>query len=746
MNWGNVKLIFIRELRDQLRDRRTIFTVAVLPILLYPLLGMSFFQVLQFMKQHPSRVLVMGVESLPPSPPLIEYEKPGAPRIPLELFDSADEQKLIQLEVRPLPNGPVAFAAAKRIARAEIDAEAFDLVMVFPPDFAEQLAKARQAAVAGVKAAVTFPQPYLCYNTAKEKSDFAERRISKVFERWSESRRNESLIAQDVAPESVRLLQVQRADVAKPEQRKARLWSKILPFVLLIWALTGAFYPAVDLCAGEKERGTLETLLSSPAGRKEIVGGKLLAIMVFSSVTSLLNLTSMGVTGSLIASRLADLGDEGPFALGPPSLAAMAWLLLAVVPISAMFSAAALAVAALARSSKEGQYYLMPLLMICMPLMIIPLLPAAEIDLGGALIPVTGMMLLLRTLMEGRYAEALLYALPVLGVTAGCCWMCVRWAVDQFNNESVLFRESEQFDMRSWLKSVLRDRKDTPTVSLALMCGVLLLIIHFFANLMSEPPTSWQGFVTSTLVSQLAFIATPALLMTIMLTRNPVATLSLRPPRPIALLAVAGLAIAVHPVAMILKQAVLTLYEPNDAMAETLTQMSRLIEQAPLGWLLLAFAVMPALCEELAFRGFILSGLRHSGHKWGAIITTAALFGVIHGMLQQSLIAAALGVILGFVAVQTGSIVACMVFHIMHNSLMLLVTRYLPQRQDEWWANRVARFEPGGEFHYQVWVVAAGGLATILILMYLRQLPWKLTEEEGRQRALESQARQYHAA
>ena len=82
--------------------------------------------------------------------------------------------------------------------------------------------------------------------------------------------------------------------------RRAAFWSKVLPFVVFIWALTGAFYPAVDLCAGEKERGTLETLLSSPAERSEIVMGKLLTIMGFSSATSLLNLLSMAITGTAV--------------------------------------------------------------------------------------------------------------------------------------------------------------------------------------------------------------------------------------------------------------------------------------------------------------------------------------------------------------------------------------------------------------------------------------------------------------
>jgi sodium transport system permease protein len=79
--------------------------------------------------------------------------------------------------------------------------------------------------------------------------------------------------------------------------------------------------------------------------------------------------------------------------------------------------------------------------------MMLPMLPATELDLGTSLIPVTGVLLLLRSLIEGRYAEAAIYAPPVIAVTGVGCLLAVRWAVDQFNNESVLFRESERFEL-----------------------------------------------------------------------------------------------------------------------------------------------------------------------------------------------------------------------------------------------------------------------------------------------------------
>ena len=96
----------------------------------------------------------------------------------------------------------------------------------------------------------------------------------------------QNLLAGRVPANVARPFQVKSLDVAEPRQQDAAVWAKILPFVLFIWALTGAFYPAVDLCAGEKERGTLETLLSSPALRSEIVWGKLLTVMTFSIATA----------------------------------------------------------------------------------------------------------------------------------------------------------------------------------------------------------------------------------------------------------------------------------------------------------------------------------------------------------------------------------------------------------------------------------------------------------------------------
>ena len=104
-----------------------------------------------------------------------------------------------------------------------------------------------------------------------------------MLDAWKTQIVRENLLASRVPANVAKPFELKPRDVAERHQQQALVWSKILPFVLFIWALTGAFYPAVDLCAGEKERGTLETLLSSPALRIEIVWGKLLTVMTFSA-------------------------------------------------------------------------------------------------------------------------------------------------------------------------------------------------------------------------------------------------------------------------------------------------------------------------------------------------------------------------------------------------------------------------------------------------------------------------------
>lgn len=742
MNWQNVRWILSREIRDQLRDRRTLFVVLVLPILLYPLLGTTFFQISQFMREQTTSVLVVGAPDLADLPPLFENG-----RFADRLFTDPDKARLLEIHfASEAGNAAAESSDSQAEARRAVTAGEYAAAVYFPPDFANRLEAFRQAIqqrAQGTQAdgpqepptetdvPLQIPSPEIIYTTANEKSQITFARVSELLRRWTEEIGQTNLQASGVPPAAAKPFEVETADVADATGLQgAAVWSKILPVLLLIWAMTGAFYPAVDLCAGEKERGTLETLLSSPAERSEIVLGKLLTIMLFSMVTAMLNLVSIAVTGWLVLAKLPGLG--------PPPMIAAVWLLLALVPVSALFSALCLALAAFARSTKEGQYYLVPLLLITMPLTVLPMSAGVELTLGNSLIPVSGVVLLLRNALEGNYWLALQYSPPVVAVTLACCYLAIRWAVEQFNSESVLFRESERLDVGLWLRHLMLDRQPTPTAAAALLCGVLILVVKFFMNFAMPQPADFRQFAMTTAVLQLAVIAMPALLMAIMFTSSPREALLLRRPRGLTLAAAAGLAVVLHPVLYKLQEAVMRLYPVSEDMQQALAGLGEMFRDVPFWQVILLMALLPAVCEELAFRGFILSGFRHLGHKWRAITFSAIFFGLTHGILQQSLIATLTGILIGLVAVQSGSILPGILFHLIHNSLAIASTQLGSETFERFpLLQHVARLGQDGELVYTWPAVLASGLLSLALLVWFDRLPHPKSAEEEQQEILD---------
>ena len=695
MKWKNVKLIFRRELRDQLRDRRTLFTVAIMPLVLYPLMGMAMLQVAQFMREYPTKVWIVGAENMPTEPAFLvedginpEFVTPEEQKlIQLNASDGSDAefQKIIKL-LREQDDIPSGTALVDELIKREMKKRGFDVAVIIPspivlPESPERRAKnlesdddADSSLVANESTELPETSIYVFLNSANDKSRMGAERFGTALQKWKIKSVKQTLASHDVPLSLVTGVGITNADLADQVGKQAAAWSKILPFIIMIWSLTGAFYPAIDLCAGEKERGTFETLLSSPAGRSEIAIGKLLTVISFSMATSILNLLSMGFTGLFVVSRMGpEMGGGLP--LGAPPLASIGWLLLALIPISALFSAVALAAAAFARSSKEGQYYLVPLMMISMPLMMVPMLPAAQLDFGTSLIPVSGLMLMLRGLIEGQYAECAKFAGPVCAVTLTCCWLSIRWVVSQFNSETVLFPASERVSIGSWFKYVMSERDQLPSIGSAILCGVVILVAKFFIGFVVQAPGSFNSFAIQTVIILVATVAVPAIMMALVLTRNPILSLRLRgcslPMASAAILA----AICLNPLMTWFTGLVMQVYPPSGDLVQLERVVSNILTSAPGMWaIILVFAVAPAVLEEIAFRGFILSGLQSLRSKWQAILITSLLFGIAHGVIQQTVITFFVGMILGVIAVQTRSIIPCILFHLTHNSLAVLLS------------------------------------------------------------------------
>jgi sodium transport system permease protein len=715
MRWSIIRLICLRELRDQLRDRRTLFMIAVLPVLLYPLAGFGVMQLAMGFLQEQNTIGIQGAENLPPwSPNCMAFSparalswfavtppQPGAPLSGLEritstiawlegrwylpvqdypplLVENGDKLRFstFYLEnatenqaftVRTYDN---LVSPAKspdqglldRVDRTPLDERQVDLLIIVPPEFRAELEKNGH------------PSLFVLTREKDDRSRLVYGRLSKILGRWKKHLKEVRLLRRGLAYDFDEAFEIKDTDANSSPSKRANedLFNalvRIFPFVLVMWSLAGALYPAVDLCAGEKERGTMETLLISPASREEIVWGKFLTIWIFSAATALLNLLSMGFTTWQYASLL----PHDTFQLGP-----LLWGVALLMPLSAFFSAICLAVGAYARSSKEGQYYLMPLFLITMPLIFLTLAPGVELNPFYSMVPITGVALLLQKLMTTVPDRTLwLYFITVLAPMVLYSWLALGWAIEQFKREEVLFREAERLDIGLWIRHLLREKEILPNTSFALFCfGVILGLQWFSLSLGINMPLLVRAWIT-----QLAFVAAPPLFMTLLLTSWPRQGLALRRPAWWSLPAAVVLAFLMAPPLAELSLLVLQQFPIVKATLDQqgpLTEELRVITTSGLDlWLVrgkyfLVLAILPAFCEELAFRGFILTGLGRRFRPGTAIFLSSFLFAIYPMSVIQFLPYFLLGLVLAVLVIRGNSILPAIAMRLIYNSLLVV--------------------------------------------------------------------------
>ena len=771
MNWRNIRLIFLREVRDQLRDRRTLFMVAVLPLLLYPVLGIAMVQMMTTFHEEMRTVVVLGADDLP-EPRLIEGERFVAGyfenpldaqklRVVTDSHPPADlEPELAELlkaaeEMRPLIDelgaltGRIARAqrtgdpAAGELAALEgrqkelrgtigdwFNRSPVQVLIVIPAGYGERIADLNEWLADRSRPLVqapAAPQPVLLENAAIDKSAIASGRVREALRNWEKQLLQLRLEQAQLPPSLHTPFDATNVDLAEEDQFAASVWSKLFPTLLVIMAVTGAFYPAIDVGAGEKERGTMETLLICPATRTEIVTGKFLTVMLFSLATALLNLLSMGFTGKYML-QMSGASSVSSFNISAPPTSALVWLVVLAVPVSALFSALSLAFAMFAKSSKEGQYYLTPLLMVSIGLTMFCLNPAVEISPYYSLLPVVGPALLLKALLLGSTSAGPLsvYFANVLISSMAYSALALWWGIDLFRREDILFREAERFDLKLWLRHVLRDKEPTPGFTEAGFCFVMILVLQFASygvmqnEFFAAPPSEKMvRLLELQMIYLLATVATPALMMAALLTTDFRQTLKLHWPRPSMLAAGIALPFLLLPLSQELMRSLEGWFFPS--LPENVGQIFAAMSDRNLSWWrpLLAFAVAPAVCEELAFRGFILSGMQRSGRKWLPIITSRAALGTAHLTSQQVFNAILLGLVLGLLAVRSRSLWPCIIFHFLFNGTQVLLARtdlqWFEQNIPEW----LIAVERAGEqaqlrYEWPVLIVCVIGGAAII--------------------------------
>ena len=770
VNWKNVRLIFQREVRDQLRDRRTLFMVAVLPLLLYPALGLGMVQLTVLFSEHPRTVVLLGEQYLP-QPQLLEGNRfnsrwfrnsesidklevitersaQGVPPAEAERISNLLRQsELIREKLLKKEQIETAGKQAIREGRTErrkelaeeldaiqselsneFAASQIQVLVIIPRDFNKNIELVNQELAERGKNAhlPDYPRPIIVHNNADEKSLVAYPLVKEALDRWEDEILSERLKRADLPASLPKPVKPVAQNLALKTQIAANLWSKMFPALLVIMSVTGAFYPAIDLGAGEKERGTMETLLICPAARTEIVLGKFFTVMCFSVATAILNLISMGLTGQHMVSMLPR-GPTHNMDVSFPDAPAILAIVIFLIPLAAMFSALCLALATFARSSKEGQYYLTPLLMVTLGLTVFCISPEVEITYFYSVMPIAGVALLLKGLLLGQ-PGAYLYLAPVLITTLGYSVLSLWWAIDQFQREEVLFREAERFELGLWIRHLLRDKEPTPSFMEAGFCFVLIMLLQFAAfkalaqaSIGPENNFDLSAALRIMLIQQIAIVASPALFMGLMLTTSFVRTFRLRMPR-LDLFALGGLlAFICHPLALELGASLKWFFPP---LPESIGRLLQGItgDTLPLWYVLLAFAVAPAICEEIAFRGFVLSGFNRNGRAGLAIVLSSLAFGVMHMIPQQVFNATILGLLLGLLAIRSGSIFPCMLFHMIFNSLLVMHGRLSEASKDHPFENVFATLKDG-ELRYTWVTIVLASLLLVGALRYLTQGP-----------------------
>jgi sodium transport system permease protein len=400
MSRSNILTVYRKELTDSLRDRRTLISMVVVPIVIFPLISIGMFTFI-------SKVVGKALEEVPK----------------VMIVSTGDSPRAVE------------------------DLKAIKGIDFIPgtPDYAQQISdKKIRAAVdipAGFDAAVDHDTKMTLkiYNYEGDlKSGIASDKIEKYLKDLQTQTVQKRLQARNLPPALADPFDVKKETVAPPEKVSGAMIGGFLPYFVIILCLTGAMYPAIDLTAGEKERGTIETILTSPVPRTQIVLGKFLMVLTAALVTAMLAITSMGVSFHVAKTLMAGKTDASNllnFTIGFKAIGAVFFM---VLPLAVLFSAGLLAIALMAKSYKEAQSYIAPLMIVVIMPAVAGLMPGVEFNARMALIPILSTSLVCKEIVAGTYHWN--YIAIIFASTCVYASAALYVAVSLFKREDVLFR------------------------------------------------------------------------------------------------------------------------------------------------------------------------------------------------------------------------------------------------------------------------------------------------------------------
>jgi sodium transport system permease protein len=402
MSLRYIGVVYRKELTDSLRDRRTVISMIVVPLLVMPLLtiGMGILSVTlvgQALKEIP-KVMILGGED--------------SPRVVAELEQVKD------LQVVP----------AKADYAEEISDKRVRAAVEIPPRFEARLAAGDPATVK------------IYMYEGELKSGFGAERLQRFFRELRDRTIRERLQARALPDSLVRPFEIDEKNVAPPEKVGGEILGGMVPYFVILLCLTGAMYPAMDLTAGEKERGTIETILCSPISRTHLVLGKFLMVLTASIATAVLSIASMafsfGVGKKMLLGALHGAADSA-LKITVTGKAVVS-IFVVVLPLAVFFSAALLALSLFAKSFKEAQSYISPLMIVVVLPAVAALLPGVELNPALAMVPVLNTSLVSKEIITGTYHWGLIALIFLSSSVYAAAAIAI--AVKLFQREDVLFR------------------------------------------------------------------------------------------------------------------------------------------------------------------------------------------------------------------------------------------------------------------------------------------------------------------
>ncbi len=646
MRFEIIRQVFQKEWRETLRDRRSLAVMFGVPLIVYPLLILITASIsqgaAQRVRQQKMRVAVVNAGDAPHLVAEIERRDSG-----LRLARGLDEASE---------------------ARRALDAKRVDAVLVVPPN-----AEADALASRPVSIRVLADNSRPVWSAGQKKIDL-------VLQKYQEQIIAQRLEARGVPATLVRPIKTTRQDTALPDRRLRNLMISLLPMMLLLTGALGAFFPAINVITSERELGTLESLLVTPAAKMELLLGKVALVLLSALLTAGLNMLSMALVlwrtmsqaTALAASNAAKSAGSGDTAAAPPPLpgidfGALALAYVAAVPTIVFVAALCLVVALFARNYKEANSYATPVFFLAL---VPTMMNLTEARATPALLatPAVNSSLVIRDVLNGQVSTGA-FALAFL---SSCLYagLMLSVAARLFSSENLVNPAWEPLSF----KGLRRDGKNgrpaprrLPAVDEALALGAVSLLLVFYI----QPSLQPLGLLPMLAGNELLLIAAPALLFAWMFRYRWRETFAWRKPLFGEMLGATLLGIGLAPCIAVLAALQSHFFAPDPAKARATAELFvPALQSNP--WLTpIAVGVLAGVCEEILFRGPIQTALARRLPMWAALGVGGFLFAAFHldsyGLALRTLI----GMILGWLVLRGGSVFPAMLLHAVYDAVLV---------------------------------------------------------------------------